>query len=59
VGVRCHRSLIADALVTCGIPVKHIMSETHSQAHTLTPFAQVGGTRITYPGEGSSSEHGE
>jgi uncharacterized protein (DUF488 family) len=49
---RCHRSLIADALVARGIQVKHIISESKAQAHThtLTPFARVDGTRVTYPG---------
>jgi uncharacterized protein (DUF488 family) len=47
---RCHRSLIADALLVRGIPVLHIMSASHAEPHHLTPFAQVDGTRITYPG---------
>jgi uncharacterized protein (DUF488 family) len=46
---RCHRSLIADALSIHGIPVEHILSATRTQPHTLTPFAQVHGRRITYP----------
>jgi uncharacterized protein (DUF488 family) len=46
---RCHRSLIADALVVHGIRVEEIISGTHSQAHALTPFARVKGTAITYP----------
>lgn len=48
---RCHRSLIADALLVRGIPVEDIMSATHRQAHKLTPFSQVAGTRIIYPTE--------
>lgn len=48
---RCHRSLIADALVVRGIPVKHIMSATRANPHVLTPFANVHGTHITYPAE--------
>jgi uncharacterized protein (DUF488 family) len=48
---RCHRSLIADALVACGIPVEHIMSPTRRQEHTLRPFARVRGTQVTYPPE--------
>lgn len=47
----CHRSLIADALVVRGLRVEHILSEVRSQVHTLTPWAQVDGTRITYPTE--------
>ncbi|MFZ2312774.1 MAG: DUF488 domain-containing protein, partial [Methylobacter sp.] len=46
---RCHRSLIADALLIHGIGVKEIISETRRQAHTLTPFAKVDGTAVTYP----------
>lgn len=46
---RCHRSLIADALTLRGIPVEHIMSETRTLSHTLTPWAQVKGTSLTYP----------
>jgi uncharacterized protein (DUF488 family) len=46
---RCHRSLIADALVVRGIPVVHILARESSQPHRLTPLARVVGTRITYP----------
>jgi uncharacterized protein (DUF488 family) len=46
---RCHRSLIADALLARGISVEHIMTPTRRNAHSLTPFAQVRGTSITYP----------
>lgn len=48
---RCHRSLIADALLVRGIRTEDIMSATRRQAHTLTPFAKVRGTAITYPTE--------
>ena len=48
---RCHRSLIADALLVRGIRVEDIMSPTRRQSHTLTPFAKVRGTTITYPAE--------
>ena len=48
---RCHRSLIADALVIRGIRVEDIMTPTRRTAHTLTPFAHVTGTTITYPAE--------
>jgi uncharacterized protein (DUF488 family) len=46
---RCHRSLIADALLVRGIPVTHILGRESSQPHRLTPIARVEGTRITYP----------
>ena len=48
---RCHRSLIADALLVRGIRTEDIMSPTRRQVHTLTPFAKVRGTMITYPAE--------
>ena len=48
---RCHRSLIADALLVRGIRTEDIMGPTRRQVHTLTPFAKVRGTTITYPAE--------
>ncbi len=47
---QCHRRLIADALVARGIEVRHIMSIGEAPAHELTPFAQVTGTDVRYPG---------
>jgi hypothetical protein len=46
---RCHRSLIADALVVHGLRAGEIISGTRRQVHVLTPFARVSGTIITYP----------
>ena len=46
---RCHRSLIADALLVRGIRTGDIMSATRRPVHTLTPFAKVRGATITYP----------
>jgi uncharacterized protein (DUF488 family) len=46
---RCHRSLIADALLARCVPVEHIMSRGKRQRHTLRPFARVKGQRVTYP----------
>jgi uncharacterized protein (DUF488 family) len=46
---RCHRSLIADALLVHGVCVEEIITETRRQLHTMTPFAKVDGTSITYP----------
>ena len=48
---RCHRSLIADALLVRGIRSEDIMSLTRRQVHALTSFAKVRGTTITYPRE--------
>jgi hypothetical protein len=50
---RCHRSLIADALLVRGIRTEDIMTPTRSLVHTLTPFAKVQGTLLTYPAEAS------
>lgn len=52
---RCHRSLIADALLVRGILTEDIMSTTHRQVHSLTPFAQVRDTILTYPAEALGS----
>lgn len=46
---RCHRSLIADALVVRSTPVEHILSGSRTYSHVLRPWAQVEGTQITYP----------
>ena len=46
---RCHRSLIADALVARGIEALEIASEMRVRPHELTPFAHVEGTDVTYP----------
>jgi uncharacterized protein (DUF488 family) len=48
---RCHRSLIADALLARGIEVREIISPTRTKLHTLTPWARVKGMQITYPAE--------
>jgi len=56
---RCHRSLIADALLVRGIRTEDIMSPTRRQIHALTPFAKVRGTTITYPAEVSKSTPGK
>jgi uncharacterized protein (DUF488 family) len=55
---RCHRSLIADALLVRRIPVEHILSRTRRQKHSLTPFAKVERLRLTYPAEISLSSPG-
>jgi uncharacterized protein (DUF488 family) len=46
---RCHRSLLSDALLARGITVKHILTETSSTNHELTPLAHLEGTKVTYP----------
>lgn len=46
---RCHRSLIADALLVRGLKVEETTSKTATRPHTLTPSACVVGEHITYP----------
>ena len=46
---RCHRSLIADALLTRGWMVRHIMTPDRADEHRLTPFANMEGPRLFYP----------
>ena len=50
---RCHRSLVADALVARGVEADEIVSETKATPHKLTSFARVEGSAVTYPPEGS------
>lgn len=56
---RCHRSLIADALLVRGIHTENIMSETNRHAHTLTLFAKVRGDLITYPAANNGLKHNQ
>lgn len=46
---RCHRSMIGDALLVRGIRVEDIIGPKGRKPHTLTSFAHVDGTQITYP----------
>ena len=46
---RCHRSMLADALIVRGWSVWDIMSRSVRRPAELTSFAQVHGTEITYP----------
>jgi uncharacterized protein (DUF488 family) len=48
---RCHRRLIADALVVRGWRVLDILAPGKVDEHHLTDFAHVDGDRITYPAE--------
>jgi uncharacterized protein (DUF488 family) len=49
---RCHRSLIADALVVKGFAVLHVVAAHDLRPHKPTPFAYMEGERIMYPGQG-------
>ena len=46
---RCHRSLIADALVVRAVRVTHILAPGESINHVLTAGAEVKDGLITYP----------
>ncbi len=56
---RCHRSLVADALLVRGVRCEDIRTATKTKPHRLTPFARVRGTKITYPVEGEETEVSE
>ena len=45
---RCHRSLIADALLVRGVEVCEISSAVRARPLVLTPWARVEGTHIVY-----------
>lgn len=47
---RCHRSMIADALIARGYEVRDIMSATNARRRTLNPMARVEDGKVTYPG---------
>lgn len=51
---RCHRSLIADALLVRGVETADISSATRLSPHRLTAFAKVRGMKITYPAGAAS-----
>jgi uncharacterized protein (DUF488 family) len=46
---RCHRGLLADALVLRGVEVLHITSSAAPARHQLNPMARVVEGRVTYP----------
>jgi uncharacterized protein (DUF488 family) len=46
---RCHRSLIADALLLRKVRVEHIIGAGRRKEHVLTPFACVQGEQLSYP----------
>ena len=46
---RCHRSLIADALLARGFAVEDIEGPKRTRKHQLTPWARVQGIRVSYP----------
>lgn len=51
---RCHRSLIADALVSRGWDSRHIMSLEKATSHVLTSFARLEKGTLAYPKQTNS-----
>jgi uncharacterized protein (DUF488 family) len=47
---RCHRQLVADALVARGVDVRHIVSAAEPTPHTPTSFARISGRKVSYRG---------
>ena len=47
---KCHRRLLADAVVARGVKVAHILSSAAPKPHALSDFAQVSGASVRYPG---------
>lgn len=45
---RCHRNLLADALLAHEIRVEHLMSPTERREHTLHATARLEGERVIY-----------
>ncbi len=56
---RCHRSLIADALVVRGWEVRDVISDGEARVHRLPAFARVEGERVIYDGAGESEKASE
>lgn len=48
---RCHRSLVADALVARGVVAWDIYDAQRADPHRLAPFARIVGDQVTYPSE--------
>lgn len=46
---RCHRSMIADALVARGAPVRHLFGPGRARPHALNKLAIKRGARLVYP----------
>lgn len=45
---RCHRSLLADALLARGIPVREIFNDREARDRRLPGFARLDGERVIY-----------
>ena len=45
---RCHRQLVADALLARGLEVRHVTGCGEAAPHRLTPFARDEDDRVVY-----------
>jgi uncharacterized protein (DUF488 family) len=45
---RCHRRIISDVLVSIGIDVMHIQTETTATQHVLAPPARLVAGQLSY-----------
>ena len=53
---RCHRSLIADALLVRGVEVGEVTSAMHVRPYSLTSWARISGMDVTYPSAGFGTD---
>ena len=53
---RCHRSLVADALLVRGIEVLEIVGAAAPKEHKLTAFAAVNGAQLSYPKQAKAGQ---
>ena len=56
---RCHRSLIADALLNHGFKVKDIMAPGKATLHQMNPMAKILEGKIYYPLDESENREGD
>ena len=54
---RCHRRLIADVLVSLGVPVVHIRDERAAEPHRLAAPARLVNGRLTYAPDRRAAGH--
>jgi hypothetical protein len=56
---RCHRRLIADALIVRGWTVLDLLSHGQRRPHELPDFARVDCGEVVYPGAENPEDHGQ
>ena len=55
---RCHRWLVADALVARQVSVVHIIDHRHADRHDLRDWARLEGNQLTYPAKATAEGRG-